>query len=312
MNSSPLRILVTGSSGFVGKALLEHIKSHYPQAYCLQPSQKLELRDSDSLDAAIAEVRPDWLIHLAGQSFVPQSFIDPHETYAINFVGTLNLLQSLKKHSFKGRMLYIGSGDQYGFIELADLPISETYRLKPRNPYAVSKIAGEMLCYQWSQTESLDIVMARPFNHIGPGQSNRFVVPCFAKQVADIKQGLTPPVIETGNLNVTRDFTDVRDIVRAYTMLLEMGKTGEIYNVCSGQEAKIADILAKLIEITDVAVDIISNPGLFRVNEQLRSCGNPEKIYQHTGWRPAIPLAQSLYDILAGQLHELATVSLDD
>ncbi|MGR9014928.1 MAG: NAD-dependent epimerase/dehydratase family protein, partial [Gammaproteobacteria bacterium] len=165
MNPVPLKILVTGSSGFVGKTLLDRIKNYYPQTLCLQPCQKLELRDSESIDAAIAEVQPDWLIHLAGQSFVPQSFKNPHETYEINFIGTLNLLQSLKKHSFKGRMLYVGSGDQYGFVEPADLPISENHPLKPRNPYAVSKIAAEMLCYQWSQTESLDIVMARPFNH---------------------------------------------------------------------------------------------------------------------------------------------------
>jgi GDP-4-dehydro-6-deoxy-D-mannose reductase len=310
MKSAPLKILVTGSGGFVGKTLLQHIKSYYPQAICPQPSQKLEMRDIESIDATMLEIQPDWVIHLAAQSFVPQSFIDPHETYQINFIGTLNLLQSLKNYGFRGRMLYVGSGDQYGLCDAADLPINENHPLKPRNPYAVSKVAAEMLCYQWSQTESLDIVMARPFNHIGPGQSHRFVVPGFARQVASIKLGLVPAVIETGNLHVSRDFTDVRDIVRAYTVLLEAGKAGEIYNVCSGQEIWIADILNAFIEMTGVTVDIVTNPKLIRANEQQRSCGSASKIYQHTGWLPAVTLAQSLHDILEDQLNGLAKAGL--
>lgn len=309
MKSAPLKIFVTGSTGFVGTSLLQHVALNCPNAVCIQAGQKLEVRNSESIDIILDEIKPDWVIHLAAQSFVPQSFIDPLETYQINFNGTLNVLQSLKKHNFQGRMLYVGSGDQYGQVEPSDLPISEIQPLKPRNPYAVSKVAAEMLCYQWSQTESLDIVMARPFNHIGPGQHPRYVVPGFARQIAKIKMGLKPPVIETGNLDVTRDFTDIRDIVRAYIMLLESGKSGETYNVCSGKEVLIADILHKFLEIAGVSVDIVANPNLIRANEQKRSCGNAEKIVNHTGWQPTISLTKTLCDILAEQQNSLISAA---
>lgn len=310
MAAAPLKLLITGASGFVGKTLAQHVCSQASGVVCVQPSQKIELTDSQCLDELIAETRPDRIVHLAAQSFVPQAFADPLGTYQVNFIGTLNLLQSLKKHGFNGRLLFVGSGDQYGLIEPSDLPVLETQPMKPRNPYAVSKIAAEMLCYQWSQTEGMDIVMARPFNHIGPGQNHRFVIPGFARQIAAIKMGLAQPVMETGNLHVTRDFTDVRDIVKAYLLLLEQGKSGDVYNVCSGKEVLISDVLQQLLEIAGVEADIKLDPNLVRANEQQRSFGNPDKIFRDTGWKPVIPLTQSLCDIFNEQQAELAAQSV--
>lgn len=183
----------------------------------------LDIRDPSLVSSAIQSIRPDAVIHLAAQSFVPRSFADPLETFHINFCGTYNVLTALKSCGFCGRFLYVGTGDIYGAVERSSLPITEKYLPKPRNPYAVSKLAAEALCFQWSQTEDLDIVMVRPFNHIGPGQDPHFVVSALAKQLAEVKKGLRPPVIEAGDLDVTRDFTDVRDVVAAYKLLLDRG-----------------------------------------------------------------------------------------
>ncbi|MHB1664732.1 MAG: GDP-mannose 4,6-dehydratase [bacterium] len=175
----------------------------------------------------------DAVIHLAAQSFVPESFKNPLETFDVNFTGTYNLFSALKEYGFHGKILYISSGDIYGLVSEDKLPITEDYPLKPRNPYAVSKVAAEALCYQWSITEDIEIVIARPFNHIGPNQSERFAVSSFAKQIAEIELGLRKPVLNTGNIDITRDFLDVRDVAGAYKLLLEKGMN------CKEQESEI-------------------------------------------------------------------------
>ncbi len=175
----------------------------------------------------------DAVIHLAAQSFVPESFKNPLETFDINFTGTYNLFSALKEYGFNGKILYISSGDVYGLVNEDKLPIAEYYPLKPRNPYAVSKVAAEALCYQWSVTEEMKIIIARPFNHIGPHQSERFVVSSFAKQIAEIELGLRKPVLSAGNIDITRDFLDVRDVANAYKLLLEKGIK------CKEQESEI-------------------------------------------------------------------------
>lgn len=298
--AQPGKLMVTGEAGFVGGFIRQALVAEnnaYP--FELIPSPDLELRDADGLARICAAISPDYVIHLAAQSFVPASFSNPRETYEINFLGTLNLLQALKLSGFNGRFLFVGSGDTYGLVAPEALPLTENSPLKPRNPYAVSKVAAEALCYQWSQTEGMDIVMVRPFNHIGPAQSEQFVVADFAQQVMKIKLGLIDPEICVGDIDVTRDFTDVRDVVRAYLMLLSCaGGSGEIYNVCTGREHSIREILQRLLALAKVAADIRQDPARSRASEQRRIYGVYDKLHHATGWQPEIALEQSLLDNL--------------
>ncbi len=283
--------LLTGANGFVGKIMQAVLP-------CVPLPAGLDLRDRAALNAAIAEIQPDMVIHLAAQSFVPASFENPHETFDINFYGTLNLLEALQSIGFRGRMLFVGSGDTYGQVPEAALPVREGHPLHPRNPYAVSKVAAEALCYQWSQTSGFEIVMARPFNHIGPGQSPRFAIMDFARQVTEIRLGRRPPVLQVGDIDVTRDFTDVRDVERAYALLLEKGQNGGIYNICSGQEHSIRDLLQRLIALAGVDARIEQDPTRLRPAEQRRMVASFDLLHQDTGWQPLIPIEQSLQDLL--------------
>ncbi|OCX71426.1 NAD-dependent dehydratase, partial [Acidithiobacillus thiooxidans] len=250
------------------------------------------------LTAAVAAIRPDAVLHLAAQSFVPASFENPHETFDINLYGTLNLLEALQAAAFRGRMIFVGSGDTYGQVPEAALPVREDHPLHPRNPYAVSKVAAEALCYQWSQTSSFEIVMVRPFNHIGPGQSPRFAIADFARQVTEIRLDRREPVLQVGDIDVTRDFTDVRDVVRAYALLLEKGRNGGIYNVCSGREYRIRDLLRQLLALAGIEATIEQDPVRLRRAEQRRMVASFDLLHQDTGWQPAIPMEESLQDLL--------------
>ncbi|MBZ0096878.1 MAG: GDP-mannose 4,6-dehydratase [Sulfuricella sp.] len=293
------KLLITGGTGFVGSFIHTSLaNSANPYGLELVPPQAMELRDPESVAKACTEAQPDFVIHLAAQSFVPQSFANPHETFEINFFGTLNLLQALKQSDFKGQLLFVGSGDMYGLVNPESLPVTESFPLKPRNPYAVSKVAAEALCYQWSQTEGMNIVMARPFNHIGPGQSERFVVSDFARQIVEIKLGRREAEISVGDIDVTRDFTDVRDVVRAYLTLLLEGKSGEAYNVCSGKENSIREILEQLMALAGVQASIKQDSARFRPAEQRRIYGSCDKLRGVSGWQPEIKLEQSLVDNL--------------
>jgi GDP-4-dehydro-6-deoxy-D-mannose reductase len=289
-----MKLLVTGSDGFVGRLL----KRERPCVPLVDDGGNVDLRDADRVGRAVARIAPDAVIHLAAQSFVPESFARPRETYAINFFGTLNLLEALKAAGFLGRFLFVGSGDSYGLVAPDELPIDEAHPLRPRSPYAVSKAAAEALCYQWSQSEAFAIVMTRSFNHIGPGQSEQFVVSDFARQVVEIRKGLRPPLIRTGDIDVTRDFTDVRDVVEAYLLLLEQGKCGEIYNVCSGSEQSVRDVLMRLLQVAGVESTVEQDPLRLRPAEQRRICGSPRKLERDTGWIRRYSLDSSLTDIL--------------
>ena len=194
--------------------------------------------------------------------------------------------------------MFVGSGDSYGLVSETDLPITEALPLRPRNPYAVSKVAAEALCYQWSQTEPFSLVMTRSFNHIGPGQSERFVVSDFAKQVIEIKKGRREPILNVGDIDVTRDFTDVRDAAAAYALLLERGHNGESYNVCCGAERSLRSLLERLLQLANVEARIVQDAARLRVSEQRRVRGSDAKLHRDTGWEPTITLDQSLNDIL--------------
>jgi GDP-4-dehydro-6-deoxy-D-mannose reductase len=292
-------VFVTGASGFVGRhfhALIQSIPDWQMQAAPLD----FDLRDEDCVTRVIAAlpVRPDAVLHLAAQSNVPQAFADPESTYDINFFGTLRLLKALKKVAFSGRFLFVGTADAYGLVQTSDLPVDEERPLRPRNPYAVSKTAAEALVYQWSQTEGLDAVIARPFNHIGPGQDERFAVAAFARQIAEISTHKRAARIEVGDIDVTRDFTDVRDVVRAYFALIVGGTSGHVYNIGSGKEMRLRAILDRLIELAAVRAEIFTDPQRLRPAEQRRMCASVTRIHDSVGWQPQYPFDQTLLDIL--------------
>lgn len=291
-----MKLLLTGATGFVGR--------HFTQQMPATPldgsdGNPVELTDRAAVVQAVDAVKPDAVIHMAAQAFVPDSFDDPHATFQTNVLGTLNLLFALKKTGFKGRVVYVGSAEVYGRVREQALPIREEQAIRPRNPYAASKAAAEALAYQWSQTGGFEVVLTRPFNHAGPGQSDRFVVSQFARQVAEIKNGSRPAVLEVGDIDVTRDFSDVRDVVRAYRLLLERGRSGEAYNICSGTESNVREILNQLLALAGVEAEIRVQRDRLRPDEQRRMVGSRDKIEAETGWAPQISLATTLADTLA-------------
>lgn len=288
------QVLLTGASGFVG----QHVQAAIACVPFEDVDGEVDLRDEKRVQAAIIDIKPDAVMHLAAQSFVPRSFEDPAETFDINFLGTFNLLTALKDTGFTGRFLFVGTGDAYGLVNPDQLPIHEEMPLRPRNPYAVSKVAAEALCYQWSQIEDFDVMMTRSFNHIGPGQSNRFVISSFAQQIAEVVIGKRKPILKVGDIDVSRDFTDVRDVVKAYQSIIERGQNGEIYNVCSGTEYSVRDLLRRMLELAHVEITVVKDPNRMRKAEQRRVVGSPAKLHEHTGWKPTIDMAQSLKDIL--------------
>jgi len=290
-----MSVLVTGLSGFVGS----WCRRQMPCVDLALDGKFVDLRDADRVRLAIEAIRPQAVIHLAAQSDVPSSIADAAETYAINFGGTFNLLTALATAGFAGRCLYVGSADVYGTVPEAQLPISEQRPMRPLNPYAVSKVAAEALCYQWSQTGPFEIVIARPFNHIGPRQSDRFAVASFARQIAAHRAGRGAGRLRVGDIDTTRDFTDVRDIVRAYAMLLERGRNGEAYNVCSGVERTLREVIGALLKAAGVDMQIEVDTDRLRRVEQRRMSGSFAKLHADTGWQPEIPFDQTLVDTLA-------------
>ena len=294
------RLLVTGRDGFVGRTLARMVagEADLGDWHLLEVPVDFDLRDRAWTDRLVGGWMPDAVIHLAAQSSVAESFKDPAATLNINLIGTLHLLQALTKTGFTGRMVYVGTGDVYGTVDEADLPIVETLPPAPRNPYGVSKLAAETLCRQWVYTEGMQIVLARPFNHIGPGQSTLFAIPDFAKQIVEIRHGQREPVITVGDIDVTRDFTDVRDVVRAYFDLLRAGVAGEIYNVCSGVERTVRSMLERLLELAQADVTVETDATRLRKAEQRRVCGSAAKIRAMTGWSPLLSIDDSLAAIL--------------
>ncbi|WJV23042.1 MULTISPECIES: GDP-mannose 4,6-dehydratase [Pseudomonas] len=290
------RLFVTGLNGFVGR----HLRSRLGAAdsgWDLLPAPPFDLTQPQSLQDLWPEL-PDAVIHLAGQTFVPEAFRDPTNTFQINLLGTLNLLQALKIRGFNGRFLYVSSGDVYGLVNESDLPINERQPPCPRNPYAVSKDSAELLSLQWGMSEDWPVMIARPFNHIGTGQQNSFAITSAARQIARIKLGLQGPQVYVGDIDVTRDFLDVSDVVSAYLALLHSGIPGQIYNICSGKEQSIRNLIEQLADIAQVEMELVEDPARLRRSEQRRVCGSAAKLQQATGWMPKTPIEQSLRAIL--------------
>lgn len=295
------RLFITGQSGFVGLAF-ERMRAHAVAAQgwdLVSADSSYDLLEPDSLERVLRQARPDAVIHLAGQTFIPEAFRDPGHTLDVNLKGTLNLLQALQRCGFNGTFLYVSSGDVYGKVSPELLPITEQQPVRPQNPYAVSKAAAELLCYQWSCSTPWRILVARPFNHIGAGQREDFVISSVARQLARIRLGLQEARILVGDVDVSRDFLDVEDVISAYLALLENGHNGEIYNVCSGKEYLIRDLIASMLYLSEVDAVIEQDPARLRPSDLRRVKGSNEKIEQATAWTPRIPMQQTLLNVLS-------------
>ena len=302
-----MKALITGVDGFVGKYLSEYLLKQKYEVYGTTISEKyknekikiykMNLLDEKEVNKVIKMIKPDKIFHLAGQSAVGLSWEKPVLTVNINVNGTLNLLEAVRNYSKDSKILIVGSSDQYGPIKPEECPIKESKIQNPQSPYGVSKKAQEEMCKLYVNAYHTNIIMVRAFNHIGAGQSTNFVVADFASKIAQIEKG-SEPVLKVGNLESFRDFTDVRDIVRGYSLLLEKGKIGEIYNIGSGKEVKVSEILKKLISMSKKEIKIEIDPNKFRpVDVPLVVCDN-SKIKKDTGWETEFLINDTLEEVL--------------
>lgn len=305
-----MRILITGIGGFVGRHLTAHVLAQSPDAEVhgavIAPEHAIpqaechvvDLKEEAALHDVIQRVRPDHIYHLAAQASVKRSFEDPWETLENNIRAQLNLITACLKLETPPRLLIVSSGEIYGAETTSDTPPNEDAPLCPSNPYSVSKVAQDMLGLQYYLSHKLPIMRARPFNHLGPGQRLGFVAPDFALQVARIEAGLQAPVMRVGSLSAERDFTDVRDIVRAYALIMERGNPGDAYNIASGKWVTIRYLLDVLLGYSATSIQVETDTARLRPSGTNRSWGDASHLRRVTGWQPHIPIEQTLYDVL--------------
>ncbi len=310
-----MRVLITGITGFVGSHLaefalkagadvygsirwrsktdnIEHLRS---QIHLIES----DLRDLSSVQGLLEASNPDYVVHLAAQSFVGASWQAPAETLYTNTISQVNLLEGIRKRPTAPRFLVVGSSEEYGFVYEHELPIKETNPLRPLSPYAVSKVTQDLMGYQYWKSYGLPIVRTRAFNHSGPRRGEVFVTSNFAKQIAEIEAGRREPVIQVGNLKTRRDFSDVRDVVRGYWLLLERGEPGEVYNLCSGKAWSIQQVLDFLLRQARAGkVSVQEDPPRLRPSDVPHLVGDASKIQKALGWRTEIPFEQTLKDLL--------------
>jgi GDP-4-dehydro-6-deoxy-D-mannose reductase len=312
-----MKVLVTGVTGFAGSHLVDFILAKKPgtQITGIQRwrsrteniehfSDKIrlvecDLRDASSVRDVLDDERPEWIFHLAAQSFVPTSWTAPTESLVTNIIGQLNIFEAVKKLGIKPRIQLACSSEEYGLVLEDELPIRETNPLRPLSPYAVSKVGQDMLGYQYWMSFRIPVVRTRGFNHEGPRRGPVFVCSDFAKQIADIEKGRRPPVVRVGNLDARRDFTDVRDVVRAYWLALEKGEPGEVYNIASGRAWTIREMLDLLLGMSTAKIKVEQDPSRMRPSDVPVLLGDASKFRERTGWAPEIPFEQTMTDLLA-------------
>lgn len=311
-----MRILLTGATGFAGGWLAEELlagAAHQLFGLCRTGQWPAEMRhlegrvtlhkgdlcDAGPVEAVLREVQPERIFHLAGYPHVGRSFQDPDAAWQGNLHATRTLYEAVLRWGGRPRILAVGSGQVYGDPVQPDDVLDENSPLRPGSPYASSKAAADLVGYQFWHSHSLDIVRVRPFNHIGPRQSSMFAAANFARQLAEIKQGLRPPLLETGNLDAQRDLTDVRDVVAAYVLLMERGRGGEAYNVGSDVSYSMQTVLDLLVEMAGVAVEVRRRPDLLRRADTPKVLVSAAKLRAETGWAPRYSLQQTLQDTLA-------------
>lgn len=311
-----MRALITGITGFAGSHLAEYLLEHQPEVEVFGSYRwrsrteniehldervrllEADLRDYSSVHTLLDESRPDFIFHLAAQSFVPSSWRAPAETLSTNITGQTNLFEAIRALNLDPVVQIACSSEEYGLVLPEETPIKETNPLRPLSPYAVSKVSQDFLAYQYFQSYGLKVLRTRGFNHTGPRRGDVFVTSNFAKQVASIEAGLQEPVIRVGNLDAIRDFTDVRDMVRAYWLAVTRGRPGEVYNIATGVGIRISDLLDRLIALSDAEVRIEIDPERLRPSDVEILVGDASKFRADTGWEPRVPFEQTLRDIL--------------
>jgi len=307
-----MHLLITGATGFVGTHLRRYLleKTDWqitgtafpdrPPASCNPRERCVEadLCERSTVFDLLEETHPDAIIHLAAQSHVPTAYKDPWKTLRNNILGQVNLLESCLSLEMKPRFLVIGSGEEYGRTSAEALPLCEEHPLRPENPYSVSKVTQDVLGYQYFISYGIPVIRVRPFNHVGPGQSPRFVLAAFASQVARIESGKQENTLRVGNLEPARDFTDVRDVVRAYHLALTQGTPGEVYNVSSSTARTIKSLVNRLLEISEVPISLEIDPERYRPTDVPIIYGSAEKLRRATGWEPQIPFETTIQDVL--------------
>lgn len=312
-----MRVLITGITGFAGSHLADTILDEYPdvQVFGLKRWRsrmenirhiqdkvtliEADLKDMVSLKKALMESRPDRIFHLAAQSFVPTSWVCPAETFAINSIGQINLFEAALDLGLKPLIQIAGSSEEYGLVHPDEVPMNESNPLRPLSPYAVSKVAQDMLGYQYFRSYGLPVVRTRGFNHTGPRRGEVFICSNFAKQIAEIEKEAREPVMYVGNLKARRDFTDVRDTVRAYWLSLEKGEPGDVYNIGTGTAYTIQEVLDTLLKMSRVSVEVKVDPKRLRPSDVQILLSDSSKFRRRTGWEPRIPFQKSLEDLLA-------------
>ena len=305
-----VRVLITGVGGFVGHHLARHLRAGgleplglereaFPSALdgVLGAGYTVDLRDRDGLAAAVAAARPSAIVHLAAQSSAARSFEQPVDTFHVNVLGTWNLLEAVRREVPRARLLVVGTGESYG-PQPEGTRVAEDAPFRPVSPYAFSKAAADLGAEACAQAWGLDVVRVRAFSHTGPGQATRFAVASFAEQIAAIEGGRREPVLQVGNLEVTRDLLDVRDVVDAYRTLLERGRSGAAYNVCRGEGVRLADVAQGLIDRARVPVRCEVDQGRFRPADVPYLVGDPTTAAREVDWRARIPLGRTLDDLL--------------
>lgn len=303
-----MKAMIIGAAGFVGPYLAQAIQQNM---FCDVVATKLEhekveipgvrvitlnILDESQIDAVLSRERPEYIFHLAAQSSVALSWKNPKLTVDVNIIGALNLLNSIRKLDYSPRVLIVGSGEEYGKVK--DVPITENTALNPGNVYAITKATQNIMATIYSHTYGLQLIMTRSFNHIGPKQIPQFVVADFCNQVAKIEKGLQEPIIRVGNLSARRDFTDVRDVVKAYTRLIQYGKSGETYNVGSGHAVAIQDILDIILSQSKTKISVEVDQKKIRPVDVPIIEADTTKIYNDTGWQPEYTIEQTVSDTL--------------
>jgi GDP-4-dehydro-6-deoxy-D-mannose reductase len=309
-------VLITGFTGFVGSHLAEHLladggcriwgmhrwRSRLENVGHLADQVQFvegDVTDARAMAHLVRKIRPDWIFHLAAQSFVPASWREPDATVTTNIRGQINLFEAVLAADHPCRIHVAGSSEEYGLVQPEEVPITEDNPLRPLSPYAVSKVAQDLLAFQYHRSYGLDVVRTRAFNHTGPRRGEVFVCANFARQIVEVAAGLHEPRISVGNLEATRDFLDVRDVVRAYHLAMVHCPAGEVYNICSGEDRRIADILDELISLAGVSVAIEPDPTRMRPSDVPILRGSAARFRAVTGWEPSIPFSQTLQDLLS-------------
>lgn len=310
-----MKVLITGITGFVGSHLAEFClaRGDVEVFGTVRPRSQMDnvkhiegeinlldcdIRDATSVHEVLEAVKPDYISHLAAQSYVPSSWRAPAETLITNIVGEVNIFEAVRELDLDIRIQLAGSSEEYGKVYENEIPIKETNQLRPLSPYGVSKVAQDLLGYQYHQSYGMHIVRTRGFNHTGPRRGDVFVTSNFSKQIAEIEKEKREPVLYVGNLEAIRDFTDVRDMVRAYWLSLEKCESGDVYNISSDKGVKIRDMLNMLLSMSSVDIEVRQDPARMRPSDVEVLIGDSTKFRQATGWKPEIPFEKTLQDLL--------------